>query len=148
MPRRELLTPAQREQLLAFPADAAELIRLYTLSDAEQAFIKAHRGGHNRLGVSVQLAYLRFPGRPIARDEEPQPQVLSMMAAQLKAPASAWALYAQRDETRREHAVSVTKWLGLRALDLHEYRSLSHWLLAIAMRGLLVFSAISDGTQS
>jgi len=134
MPRRELLTPAQREQLLAFPADAAELIRLYTLSDAEQAFIKAHRGGHNRLGVSVQLAYLRFPGRPIARDEEPQPQVLSMMAAQLKAPASAWALYAQRDETRREHAVSVTKWLGLRALDLHEYRSLSHWLLAIAMQ--------------
>lgn len=30
--------------------------------------------------------------------------------------------------------VSITRWLGLRALDLHEHRSLSHWLLAIAMQ--------------
>ncbi|MBL4953781.1 DUF4158 domain-containing protein [Neobacillus sp. YIM B02564] len=42
-------------------AGAAELIRLYTISEADQAFIMAHRGMHNRLGVSVQLASLRFP---------------------------------------------------------------------------------------
>jgi hypothetical protein len=35
MPRRELLTPAQREQLLAFREDAGELIRVYTLSEAD-----------------------------------------------------------------------------------------------------------------
>ncbi|MEO6278293.1 Tn3 family transposase [Roseateles sp.] len=134
MPRRELLTPAQREQLLSFPTDAAELIRLYTLSDTDKAFIKAHRGVHNRLGVAVQLAYLRFPGRPIARGEAPYPQVLAMTAAQLKAATSVWAIYAQRDETRREHVATVIKWLGLRTLDLHEHRSLSHWLLAVAMQ--------------
>lgn len=145
MPRRELLTPAQREQLLSFPTDAAELIRLYTLSDTDKAFIKAHRGVHNRLGVAVQLAYLRFPGRPIARGEDPQPQLLAMMAAQLKAATSAWALYAQRDETRREHVATVVKWLGLRALDLQEHRSLSHWLLAVAMQttqGLVLAQAL------
>lgn len=134
MPRRELLTPAQREQLLNFPTDAAELIRLYTLSDADRAFIKAHRGAHNRLGVAVQIAYMRYPGRPIARGEAPHPQVLAMMVAQLKAAAADWALYAQRDETRREHIATVIKWLGLRPLDLHEHRSLSHWLLTIAMQ--------------
>jgi hypothetical protein len=57
-----------------------------------------------------------------------------MMAAQLNAATSVWALYAQRDETRREHVATVTKWLGLRTLDLHQHRSLSHWLLAIAMQ--------------
>ena len=82
MPRRELLTPAQREQLLVFPADEAELIRLYSLSAADMAFLKVHRGIQNRLGVAVQIAYLRFPGRPIARDERPHPTVLAMMAAQ------------------------------------------------------------------
>jgi hypothetical protein len=134
MPRRELLTPAQREQLLSFPTDTAELIRLYTLSEADHAFVKAHRGTHNRLGVAVQLAYLRFPGRPISRDEEPHAPLLATMVAQLKALPSDWAQYAQRDETRREHAISATRYLGLRALNLHEHRALSHWLLPIAMQ--------------
>ena len=89
---------------------------------------------HNRLGVAVQMAYLRFLGRPIARDEEAHSQLVAIMAAQLRAPLSAWALYAQRDETRREHAASITKWLGLRALALHEHRALSQWLLPIAMQ--------------
>lgn len=145
MPRRELLTSAQRDQLLAFPADAAELIRLYTLSETDHAFIKPHRGVHNRLGVAVQIAYLRFPGRSIARAEEPYGPLLAMMAAQLKAPTSAWTQYAQRDETRREHAVTVTKWLGLHVLDLHEHRALSQWLLSIAMQstqGLVLAQAL------
>lgn len=101
MPRRELLTPAQREQLLAFPADSAELIRLFTLTEADLAFIKAHRGLHNRLGVAVQIAYLRFPGRPIARGEVPHPQLLAIVAAQLKVAASAGSLYAQRVLTQQ-----------------------------------------------
>ncbi|MCY4757279.1 Tn3 family transposase [Pelomonas aquatica] len=134
MPRRELLTPAQREQLLAFPTDEAELIRLYSLSETDQAFLKAHRGIHNRLGVAVQMAYLRFPGRPIARDETPYPTLLAMVAAQIKAPVSAWSLYAERDQTRRMHAIDLIRWLGLRQLDAGTHRSLAQWLLPIAMQ--------------
>jgi TnpA family transposase len=96
MPRRELLTPAQRDQLLAFPTNEAELIRLYSLSNADFAFLRAHRGVHNRLGVAVQIAYLRFPGRPIAHDELPHAPLLAMIAVQLRVPVSAWALYATR----------------------------------------------------
>ena len=147
MPRRELLTPAQRDQLLAFPTDEAELIRLYSLGDADFAFLRPHRGVHNRLGVAVQIAYLRFPGRPIARDETPHAPLLTMVAAQLRAPASAWALYATRDQTRREHSATITRWLGLRALDLHAHRSLSHWLLPIAAQtthGLVLAQALVD----
>jgi TnpA family transposase len=112
----------------------AELIRLYSLSDSDLTFIKPHRGLHNRLGVAVQIGYLRFPGRALAREEEPHPQMLAMMAAQVRAPASVWARYAERDETRREHVSEITRWLGLRALDLHEHRALSQWLLPIAMQ--------------
>jgi len=62
MPRRELLTPAQREELLAFPTEEVDLIRNYTFSAHDLAVIRWCRGDHNRLGFSVQLCYLRFPG--------------------------------------------------------------------------------------
>jgi hypothetical protein len=52
MPRRELLTPAERVELFAFPADEGELIRLATLSKSDLAFIRQHRGLPNRLGAA------------------------------------------------------------------------------------------------
>jgi hypothetical protein len=61
MPRRELLTPAQREELLAFPTEEVDLIRNYTFSAHDLAVIRRCRGDHTRLGFSVQLCYLRFP---------------------------------------------------------------------------------------
>jgi Domain of unknown function (DUF4158) len=45
MPRREILTSSQRMQLLAFPDDAGELIRRYTLTKADLAFVKRFCGG-------------------------------------------------------------------------------------------------------
>jgi TnpA family transposase len=62
MPRREILTPSQRVQLLALPDDEGELIRRY-LTKADLAFVRQHRGDHNRLGIAVQMCSLRFPGR-------------------------------------------------------------------------------------
>ena len=40
MPRREILTSSQRTQLLAFPDDEGELIRRYTLTKADLAFVR------------------------------------------------------------------------------------------------------------
>ena len=48
MPRRELLTPDEREMLLAIPQEESERIRHYTLSRADLGFIRQHRWGHNR----------------------------------------------------------------------------------------------------
>ena len=62
MPRREVLNAAKREALLAFPTDESELIRRYTLSRTDRTFIRQHRGDHNRLGIAIQLCYLRHPG--------------------------------------------------------------------------------------
>lgn len=43
MPRRELLTPDEREMLLAIPQEESERIRHYTLSRADLAFNRLQR---------------------------------------------------------------------------------------------------------
>lgn len=65
MPTRELLSPAQRAQMLRLPDDLSDqlLARYYTFSDDDLALIKQRRRNQNRLGFTVQLAYMRFPGR-------------------------------------------------------------------------------------
>jgi TnpA family transposase len=63
MPRRELLTSSERDQLLALPGDDTALVRIATLSRDDLAFIGQHRGDHNRLGVGIQLCYLRHLSR-------------------------------------------------------------------------------------
>ena len=40
MPRRELLTSTQRDELLAFPTDEAELLQYYTFNTHDLAMIK------------------------------------------------------------------------------------------------------------
>ena len=55
MPRRESLTPSERSQLLAFPTDESELLRRYTLTRSDLAYISEHRGPQNRLGIAIQL---------------------------------------------------------------------------------------------
>jgi TnpA family transposase len=86
MPRRELLTSTERLQLTAFPDDRAELIRLSTLSVDDLAFVREHRGDHNRLGIAVLLVYLRFPSRVLAEEEIPFAPVLELIAEQLGVP--------------------------------------------------------------
>ena len=69
MPRRELLTPTERVQLFAFSEDEGELIQLATLARADLTYIRRHRGDHNRLGLAIQMVYLRHPSRVLPPNE-------------------------------------------------------------------------------
>jgi TnpA family transposase len=82
---RVLLSPSQREALFYIPADISEqaLVQQYTFSAADLALIKSQREAQNRLGFAVQLAYLRFPGRPLQPGEIVPASLLSYVAAQL-----------------------------------------------------------------
>jgi hypothetical protein len=134
MPRRELLTPAERAQLLAFPTEESELIRRYTLSRPELAYVRAHRGAQNRLGIAIQLCYLQHPGRILTEDETPPPALLGMVAAQIKVSPAHWDLYAGRDQTRREHQREAIHRLGLTLFGAPQYRELCEWLVPTAMQ--------------
>lgn len=63
MPRRSVLTEAQRANLLALPGDEADLVRYWTLSADDLRIIVSRRRAHNRLGFAIQLCGLRYPGR-------------------------------------------------------------------------------------
>ena len=134
MPRRSVLTTAQRDTLLAFATDEGELIRLCTLSPEDLAFVRAHRPGHNRLGIAVQLCYLRFPGRALAAGEVPHASVLGIVAAQLDVPTGLWEHYAAREETRREHIAELLTRLGLETFRRPIGRELVAWLTPLAMQ--------------
>jgi Domain of unknown function (DUF4158) len=62
MPRRELLTAAQRKALLAFPEEEENLLQYYTLSVRDLATVRQHRGDHNRLGFAGSTLLPTLPG--------------------------------------------------------------------------------------
>ena len=64
MPTRAVLSPAQRGPFTAAPElSERDMVRYYTLTAEDLSVIAQRRRPHNQLGFSVQLCYLRYPGR-------------------------------------------------------------------------------------
>ena len=95
MPRRSILTAAQRKELLAFPDDESELIRLYTLSGEDRDLC-------GRIGVaatsSVSPSKCATYDIPVIRwtAGTPHAPLLGIVAAQLDVPPGLWDHYAKR----------------------------------------------------
>jgi TnpA family transposase len=84
MPRRSIFSITERKSLFDIPESQDDLIRLYTLSDADLALIRQHRGAQNRLGFAVQLCYMRYPGILLAANAAPFDPLLNIVSEQLK----------------------------------------------------------------
>jgi hypothetical protein len=133
MPRQELLTESQRLSLQSPASDERAMVRHYTLSSEDLALINRRRGEPNRLGFALMLCYLRFPGRILQQGEEPPAELCAFVAEQLGLDAAHFGDYAERDQTRREHALEIQAALGLRPLSRALYRELAAWLLPTAL---------------
>jgi TnpA family transposase len=147
MPRRRLLTPAERAGLLAFPTTDDALIRHYTFSEPELSVIRQRRGDHNRLGFAVQLCYLRYPGFALPPDAKPLASLLSLVSQQLRIAPDVWPQYAQRPETRREHLAEVQTWLNLTPFAFADYQRFVHQLAELAQqtdRGIVLAEALVE----
>ena len=147
MPRRSLLTPAERAELFAFPGDEGEIIRRYTLSTLDLSVIRRRRGDHNRLGFAVLLCCLRYPGFILPPSAEPPFSLLAIVGQQLQISPSVWPQYAQRAQTRREHLVELQAWLQLTVFSTADYRRLAHQLAELARqtdRGPVLAAAMVD----
>lgn len=90
MPRRSILSTAERDSLLALPDCLDELIQHYSFSETDLAIIRLHRRPENRLGFAVQLCYMRYPGLMLSADKEPSAPLLSFVASQLKVSEKSW----------------------------------------------------------
>src|SRR5258708_5533116 len=136
MATRELLSPAQRAQMLCLPDDLSDqlLARYYTFSDDDLALIKQRRRPKNRLGFAVQLAYLRFPGRTWLASEEVPARVLAYVADQLRVNPMSLVQYAQdREATRFEHLAELQRVYKFRSFSAQTYREMATWLLSLAL---------------
>jgi TnpA family transposase len=123
MPPRILLSSEQRTRLFAIPSESVEMVRHYVLGGEDLALIQTKRRSINRLGFAVQLCLLRYPGLGMGPAEQPPEAMIAFVADQLSVPAAAFADYAQRDQTRREHAVELQRYLSLRSFGLADWRA-------------------------
>ena len=133
MPHQKLLTEPQRLSYQAPATDQRGMVRHYTLSSEDLALINRRRGDPNRLGFALMLCYLRFPGRILQQGEQPPAELCAFVAEQLGLDAAHFGDYAERDQTRREHALEIQAALGLRPLTGAMYRELAAWLLPTAL---------------
>jgi len=147
MPRRRLLTPAERAGLLAFPAAEEDLVRHFSLSEADLSVIGQRRGAHNRLGLAVQLCVLRYPGFVLPADAQPPSAMLAFIGRQLDIDPDLWKLYGERAQTRREHLTELQARLGLTIFGLGDYRRAVHQLAELARqtdRGIVLAEALVE----
>jgi hypothetical protein len=147
MPRRSVLTPAERASLLAFPATEEELIRHYTFSEPDLSTICQRRGDRNRLGFAIQLCYLRYPGFVLPPEMDPPVSLLNVVGRQLCIDPDVWPNYAQRSQTRREHAVELPAWLSMKTFTIPHYRHFVHRLSELAQqsdRGIVLAAALVE----
>ena len=147
VPRRTLLTDAQRAALLAIPTDETTLIRHYTLSDEDRRLIIRRRRPDTRLGLALQLCALRYPGR-LLRPGEPIPmEAAGFIAGQLDVSSEALGDFARRTPTRYEQLGALRQTYGFVDLTHPHRQELRGWLLEVALvttDGVAVVAALAE----
>jgi Domain of unknown function (DUF4158) len=123
MPPRTLLSSEQRVRLFSIPTDPVEMTRHNVLAADDLALVGARRRASNRLGFAVQLSALRHPGGVLEPSGSPPAPMVAFVAQQIGVDSALFADYAQRDQTRREHAVELQRYLGLRRFGLADWRT-------------------------
>ena len=110
-----MFSAAEEERLRGFrEIGLDELIQFFTLTAQDQAFIKAHRGADNRLGIAVQLCSLPRLGF-VPDDVAAAPtSAVTRLSKQLGLAARDLRGYGAREQTRTEHLREVTAFLGWR----------------------------------
>ena len=145
MPRRSILTDTERENLFALPDNQEDLIRHFSFSERDLSIIRQHRGAANRIGFSVQLCYMRYPGIILGTNETPHPAILRLVATQIDELADRWDNYGHRFQTRREHLVELQTIFGFVTFGTEHYPSVVESLETLAWqtdKGILLAGAL------
>lgn len=134
MPRRSILSTAERASLLALPDTEDELIRHYSLGEIDLSLIRQRRGDSNRLGFATHLCLLRYPGQGLTVDAVLPLMLVQWVAQQLCIDPACWDQYAERGETRREHLLELRVYLGLTPFGLSHFRKTVNVLGDLALQ--------------
>jgi len=156
----QFLTSEQRTHYGRYVDDpsADELARYFHLDDADHAVIGVKRGDHNRLGFALQLTTARFLGTFLEDPLEVPGAVLQTLVRQLQVTKLDQLPSSQRRPAMGTHGGDPVA-IRFRRLDRSRCRFSSepvalcpvldrHRAAGRPVWGPLVFSAITDGTQS
>lgn len=132
-----LLTHGQRARLTHIPTEITdrEIGQYDTFTPAELVIIQHHRRPQNCLGFAVQLAVLRFPGRPLTDLESIPTRVLGYIAQQVGVSAEVLSDYGTRPATLSEHLDEIRSTFGYQAYGWRAIRLLMTHLVPLAMHG-------------
>ena len=93
-----------------------------------RVFVKGHR-----LVWLVVEGLRNGPATRLRAGEQPPAALWAFVAEQLELDGAYFGVYAERDQTRREHVLEIETALGLRPLTRVLYRELAAWLLPTAL---------------
>jgi len=130
---RSLLTTAQRAALFDHPTGERDLVRYYTLTEADLALIGRQRHDHTRLGFALILCTLRHPGRLLREGECPPVALIRFVAEQVGVFPKAFEEYLGHDQTRRRHAAELQLLLHCRVYSARLENEMAAWLLPTAL---------------
>ena len=132
MARRRLVSAEIWAGHYGAPLDEREIARHYTLTGDDLEIVGRRRGDATRLGYAMLLLYMRWPGRALEAGEVPPAPVLAYVAQQLGVAPEAFADYAHRDQTRREHLVEIRRSHGFRIFDRKAFHEVVAFSIPIA----------------
>jgi hypothetical protein len=134
MATREVLSADELAQLRGFPEPArAELIRYFTLTPADEAFVRKFRGRENVLGVAVQLCTLPWLGFVPDNVPAAPAAAVARLSERLGITVGELRGYGARGQTRTGHLREVAAYLGWRQVDTARWKDLEGFLFARAM---------------
>jgi hypothetical protein len=131
---RDVFSEEELAGLRGFPElGRVELIRHFTLTSADEAFLRKFRTGRNVLGVAVQLCTLPWlgfvpDGVPVA-----PAAAVGRLSQRLGIAMGELRGYGEREQTRSDHLREVVAYAGWRAVDTGEWKELDEFLFARAM---------------
>jgi len=131
---RDVFSEQELAGLRGFPEiSPEEVIRFFTLTAADEAFVASMRQPETVLGVAVQLCSLPWLG--FLPDEVTAAPAVAVerLAARLGIVASELAGYGRREQTRTDHLRAVMAYRGWRSAEEPSLKELDEFLLARAM---------------
>ena len=134
MATRDVFSEEELARLRGFPElGRAELIRHFTLTGADEAFLRKFRTGRNVLGVAVQLCTLPWLGFVPDEVSAAPAAAVGRLSQRLGVAMGELRGYGEREQTRTDHLREVVGYAGWRPVDTGEWKDLDEFLFARAM---------------
>jgi hypothetical protein len=131
---RDVFSEEELAQLRGFPeAGRGDLIRYFTLTTAEETFVRKFRGPGNVLGAAVQLCTLPWLGFVPDEVASAPAAAVARLSARLGVPVGELRGYGAREQTRTGHLREIIAYQGWRTMDGPGWKDLEEFLFARAM---------------